>query len=206
MKVSRSAAVVLTAVLVALVPGLAHADLRTYSDPAGDVQYYVNSDPTNVPPPVAAPTRTNGDITVVRVTNGTSAVRVVAYFRALPRAGQFHGHVFRFVTGTFERKLQIAAGPESPLGWTGKTDMFTTSGRRVSCGTTHLLDYAHRRLILNVPRSCLNNPAFIKVGVATVMLAGDKTYFDDGFRTGGDIGVFSPKPAIRPTLGPTVAR
>lgn len=206
MKHARSAAVVLMAVLVVMLPGVAHADIRTHSDPAGDVQYYLNSDPSNIPPPVAAPTRTHGDITVVRITNGTSTVRVVVYFRSLPRAGQFHGHVFRFVTGTFERKLQIAAGPEAPRGWTGKSDMFTTSGNRVACGMTHLLDYSHRRLILNVPRSCLNHPAFIKVGVGTIMLANDRTYFDDGFLTGGTMGVQAPRPTWRPTLGPTVAR
>jgi len=202
MKRIRSSAVALMAVLVALLPGVANADLLTHTDPAGDVRYYVNSDPSNVPPPVAAPTRTHGDITVVRITNGTSTVRVVVYFRSLPRAGQFHGHVFRFVTGNFERKVQIAAGPEAPRGWTGKSDMFTTSGNAVACGMTHVLDYSHRRLILNVPRSCLGNPAFIKTGAGTVMLANDRTYFDDGFRSGGDMG----GTALRPTLGPTVAR
>lgn len=202
MKIIRSAAVVLAAFLLALVPALANADARTHYDAAGDVQYFVNSDPSNVPPPIAAPSRAHGDITAFRVTNGTSSIRVVVYFRSLGRANQFHGHVFRFVNGTLERKVQVAAGP-SPLGWSGQSEMSTTSGNRVSCsGMNHQLDYTRERLILNVPSSCLGRPAYIRVGTGTYMLVNDKTYFDDGYRTRGDMGVT----ALKPTLGPRVAR
>lgn len=198
----RGAVAALTAALLILAPGLANADTRTHADAAGDVQYLVNTDPENIPPPVAVPARTVGDITVVRLVHGTTTVRVVARYRSLPRAGQFHGHVFRFVTGRLVRKAQIAAGPEAPRGWTGLAEMFTAAGNPVACRMNHLLDYPNRRLVLNVPRTCLRNPVSVRVGVGTVVLAGDRTYFDDGYRTGGTMGMAE----LRPTLGPFVRR
>lgn len=203
MRVIRSAALVLTAVLLVQVPGLASADVRKHTDPATDVQYYVNTDPSDVPPPKPVPDREHGDITVVRVANDASNVRVVVYFRALRRTGQFHGHVFRFVAGTVERRAQITAGPDERHGWTGDAQLSTTSGRTITCrAMTHTIDYAHRQLTLKVPRHCLNNPASVRVGVGTVMLAGKRTYFDDGFRTRGTMGGV----ALKPTLGPAVSR
>lgn len=198
-----SSVVVLAAALVALAPGLAHADVRARTDPRGDVQYLLNSDPSSVPPPVAAPARTQGDISVVRVTHGPETVRVVIYFRALARAGQSHGHVFRFASGNFQRKVQIAAGPEAPRGWKGYSEMFTTSDRLATCrGLTHQVDYTHRRVVLNVPRTCLRTPAAVKVGAGTVVLANSRTYFDDGYQAAGTMGLA----ALRPTLGPAVPR
>jgi len=185
MKVIRSAAVVLTAVLVVLLPGASYADTLLRADPAGDVQYLPTSSEEEVDP-VLAPARTIGDITQVKVTHEGTAVRVVTYFRALPKAGQFHAHEFRFVTASLERTVSLSAGP-APVGWAGRARMFTKSGNDVTCKyLAHLLDYAHNRTILTVPRKCLNFPGAVKVGSGTYMLAGDRVYFDDGYLNAGN--------------------
>ena len=203
MKVIRCAELVLVAVLVALVPGLADADARRSSDAVGDVQYFVNTDPTTVPPPVSAGTRNVGDIKAVRVGHSSTKVRVTIYFRSLPRSGQFHGHVFRFVSGGFERKAQVTAGPGEAHGWKGDALIATPSDKPVTCrGMKHRIDYAHAQVILSVPSSCLRHPRSVRVGAGTVVLAGDRTYFDDGYANRGDMG----NGAFRPTLGPSVKR
>jgi len=202
LKVIRSAALALTAVSLLLATS-ARADVRQHSDPTGDVQFFVNSDPSDVPPPTAVPKRAHGDITVVRVANDTSTVRVVVSFRTLGRSGQFHGHVFRLLAGSFARNVQITAGPEEKSGWNGDAQMSTTSGKPVRCrAMTHQIDYPNDRVILRVPSSCLRYPASVRVGAGTVMLANERTYFDDGYKARGDMGMA----ALRPTLGPAVVR
>lgn len=202
-KVIQCAAVVLIALLVALLPTLAGADARRSSDATADVQYYVNTDPSNVPPPVSAGLRNLGDIKAVRVGLSSTKVRVTLFFRSLSPSGQFQGHVFRFVAGGLVRKAQITAGPEEAHAWKGDALITTSSDRPVVCrGMKHRIDYAHEQVVLSVPSSCLRHPRSVRVGAGTVVLDRDRTYFDDGYRNRGEMGMS----ALTPTLGPAVSR
>lgn len=184
MKLARTTAAVAAALAVVLLPSAANAASLVAGDPVGDVQMMTldsSGDPTG--DPVVVPTRTIGDVTKTSITHSTSAVRVVVYYKALPASGSYNDHEFRFVTNALERTISLEAGTGA---WAGKATMYYKSGSRYSCtGLAYRIDYTHHLAIVTVPRSCLGNPAFVKVGVGFIAVAGSKLYLDDGMVNAG---------------------
>lgn len=192
MKLARTTAAVAAAAAVVLLPSAANAASLLRTDTVGDVQVITVDDTGNtVGDPVVVPTRTIGDVTKTRITHSSTSVRVEMYYKALPKSGSYNDHEFRFVTNKTERDVSVEAGTGA---WAGKSSMYTKSGNKVSCTTLkHLIDYPNHRVILTVPRSCLGNPTFVKVGGGFVAVAGNKIYLDDGqLNAGNDDLTLSP--------------
>ena len=59
--------------------------------------------------------------------------------------------------------------------------MYYASGTEYRCsGLKFLIDYPNKRVVVNVPRTCLGNPSFVKVGLGFAAATTSKVYFDDG--------------------------
>lgn len=192
MKLARTTAAAAVAAAVMLMPSAADAASLLRTDPVGDVQSFLLSDPSDNPTPTPEPTRTIGDVYKSRITHTDTTVRVEVYYQALPKAGLYNDHEFRFKTSKLERDLSIQAGQGD---WAGDASMYYASGSDYTCkGLKFLIDYPNKRVIVNVPRACLGNPSFVKVGFGFASLTKDKIYFDDGQMEAGneDALVLSP--------------
>lgn len=195
----RFAVPAIAATFVMLTPSAASAAALTRYDNQQDVSKLV-SDP-NTGDPVSnevVPTRTLGDIKSTRVSFSADTVRVSASFRALAKVGGTHVHIIRLVTTKLERNVTVVA--QSGM-WAGGSLLVTKSGKPLECkGLTHALDYTNKRVIVNVPRSCLGNPGAVRMGFGTAIMASDTvTYLDDALKKG-------PSNDEDLTLGPKVFR
>lgn len=181
MKLIRCVAVLAATALLAL-PTAAHADSAVGLDARGDVQYVTSTDTSTV---VAAPDRTQGDISAVKITHGTNNVRVLLRFRELNRSG-FIEHDYLFRTANRVRILSIEAKAGS---WNGRATMRNGHGIKVRCSVTRTIDYAANTVLVVVPRSCLGDPRWVRVGAGTITsYDGSKIFFDDGGRPAGPLG------------------
>ena len=194
MKLARTAAAIAAAAAVILLPTAANAASLLRTDAVADVQSISLDDTSDNPTPTAEPTRAIGDITKTRITHNTTSVRVETYYKALPKAGSYNDHEFRFVTNTLERTVSVEAGTGS---WAGKGTMYYKSGSKYSCsGLKFLIDYPNHRVIVTVPRTCLGNPKFVKVGVGFIAVSGSKLFFDDGQLTAGNPDNLTLSPGV----------
>jgi len=194
MKFVRSA-VVVAAAAVALVPTAAQAAGSSHSDAVGD-QHSVAVDAAGHVSDTTStlePASTNGDITSIRVVNGSRVVKVVTRYRDLATTDRGLLHELQILSPNRNRLVYLQAYPGR---WGGKATMRTAHGKRVSCSVRHRIDYARNTIVVKVPRSCLERPRVVKVGAATLVAAGSKIFYDDAYRVGGewtDKFVLSPK-------------
>lgn len=181
MKLIRCVAVLAATALLAL-PTAAHADSAVGLDAKGDVQYVTSADTSTA---VAAPDRTQGDISAVKITHGANKVRVLLRFRELNRAG-FIEHDFYFRTASRVRTLSV----ESETGsWSGRATMRNGRGTKVRCNLTRTIDYSANTVLVVVPRTCLGDPRWVRVGAGTISTYdGSKIFYDDGGRPAGPLG------------------
>lgn len=195
MKLARTAAAVAAAALIVLLPSSANAASLLRADTVGDVQLITLDDSGNpTGDPVVMPDRTIGDVTKTRITHGSTSVRVEMYYRSLPKAGSYNDHEFRFVTSKLERTVSVEAGTGN---WAGKATMYYKSGSKYSCsGLKFLIDYPNHRVILTVPRTCLGNPTFVKVGSGFIAVAGTKLYLDDAQLNAGNANNLTLSPGV----------
>lgn len=166
------------AVLLALA-GPAVAGVFHQGDPAGDVAYQGALESDN---PVIVPGRTIGDIRGTNVIYSGLTLHVAAYFRALPSAGIRNVYRLRLKTPEVARQLTIVAVDGR---WRGSASFLDAAGHKASCpGLKYVIEYSHRRLVVDVPRACLSNPTFARVGVGTYFTGPRGTFFDDAYSTG----------------------
>lgn len=197
MKLGRSAFAATAAVFVVLLPSSAHADSLLRVDATQDVQTVVLDDQGEFSgDPVVVPSRTIGDITKTRITHDSTRVRVLMYYRSLPRYGFINLHEFRFLTSELERSVEVVAGSGN---WTGESALYTKAGNEWPCpGLTHVIDYTNKLVVVNVPRSCLSNPSFVKVGAGmmAVSSSGDRIWFDDAQLNAGNTPKLTLSPGV----------
>lgn len=190
---------VLTGATVALA-GPAHADRWTYDDAAGDVTHMVETE-TSLSIE-AVPAQENGDIVHVAVDHRRKKAIVEVRTRT-PITGPFGAHV-ELRTPGHRFALMWMRVP----GMSGVELMDFNTHRddpTVRCpGLKRKLVADRTALRLSVPRSCLDDPRWLRVGVSltTFALYTDESYDDDGLRTGmtlaGTFGITSGKsPKIR---------
>lgn len=195
MKLVRSALVSAAAAAVVLTPTAALADGYGHADSVGDVQSVASDGQGHVTntTPTAEPTATLGDITSVRAVNGARSVKVVMHFVELNPGGLAQVHEVMIATPTKARVAYVSAFPGK---WGGKASLATVRGKKVSCKVSHRISYAHNKVVVRVPQSCLGHAKKIKVGAATLVADGTKIFFDDAFSAAGqftDPFVLSPK-------------
>lgn len=171
----------------------AHADRWTYDDAAGDMTHTVET-PTSTSIE-AAPEQANGDITQVVVDHRRTKVVVVVRTRSR-------------ITGMFFSGVQIRTpGHRFVLMWMrvpgmGGADLIDFGSEKdPRCnGLRQRLIEEKTAIRYSVPRSCLGNPRWLRVGVnlSTTSMLTDEGYDDDGLQTGMTLtGPDGKSPKIR---------
>jgi hypothetical protein len=181
------------AVAVGLVgaPLPAHAAGHTTRDAAHDVlSQELDEDLPNRP----EPSRTEGDALSMAVVNGPRLVRIRLHLAKLTRASSGSTvHVFAFRTNE-GRRADLSVYVQGKR-WQGKR-MWSVNGRDRTCrGLRSRIDYDTATVRVAVPRRCLSNPRWVRVGGGTGILAGDRLYADDVSAAGriGDDVVLGPR-------------
>lgn len=166
------------AVCMALGSLPAHAEVVRTVDAAHDV-VSIAADGEGAPTPT--PDRAQGDVLGIRIAHGTRAIRVSMRVSDLMRDAHTDVvHVFSFRTARIRRAelgLVVAAGDrQGERSWISKGSARTCSGLR-----THI-DYRADRVHVVVPRRCLENPSWVRVGGGVGYLAGADLFADDVHR------------------------
>lgn len=187
MKFVRSALVVAAAALLPLVPSAAHADSYTQVDAVGDVQSSpLSGDVTFTP----VPDRTEGDVAYTKVGHRARVIRVKIAFRDLTHAGP-NGQFIRIKSNRLNREVDLLAYPGA---WRGKATTSKFSGKKVRCNVRHTIDYVAHKVVVNVPRSCLGNPRWVRVAIGSATYDDTMFYADDArAKSLPDYWVYSPK-------------
>lgn len=168
--------------VLAMVPlaGSASAETLTVRDAARDV----------VSTPIAsegayrpAPERREGDALKMRVAHNKSNIRVVLRLDQLTRAKKTQAfHVVSFRTN--ERRhgdlVLYVAGKQ----WQGTRTWDGPGGVEKCRGLRTHIDYANDTVTAVVPRKCLSNPRWVKVGAGTGTIAKRRVFVDDFNRSG----------------------
>lgn len=189
----------LTAVLVA-VPAAANAERWGSPDPQADVrglQFVPEPLPCGDVVEVDATANSNQDITRLRVRHSRTHVLVRARFRDLDAALEqwvtFHLATNRGAwmldvdrwqrrDGTFRNRIFLAETPEEPdeFGECGEYG-YVVAGER--CGTGPVIDHDADVVTAAIPRRCISNPRWVRVGVEAYGFLepenGAPTYFHD---------------------------
>jgi hypothetical protein len=191
----RSAILVAAAVTVPFVPTAASANSNSHTDSTGDLQSIASDAQGHITgtTTVPEPTATQGDVTRIKATNGARTVKVVMRFAELNTGGLAQVHEVFIATKKMRRVALVSAYPGK---WGGKSILRTPQGKKVRCSVHHHIDYAHNKVVVKVPSSCVGRPKVIKVGAFELMLDGSKVFFDDAYAHLGawtdDVGL-SPK-------------
>lgn len=168
--------VVLGSVLV-FRPGGAAADVLVRRDALGDVE----RSPIGTLAWTPTPTRVEGDITSTRVAHGRRAIWIQVRLRDLTTGS--NGNFF-LVSVRSDRRFRSVTIDAFPDHWDGRATTTTARGVVVGCPVGHRLDYDRNRLTLRIPRSCLGNPQWVRVGVRSTVAGATQAYSDDARATG----------------------
>lgn len=179
-------------VVVVLTPSGARADEYHRYDRWKDI---VSSSTADEPGPnfdVPAPDRTIGDITQLRIDHRSTVVHLAAYFRALPRAGEYNRFQIEFQTGSVNRVLEIVA---TPGHWRGRHRLLGEPGDPPCANLRWSIQYDHKRIVVDIPRTCLRSPTSVRVAFGTEFFAKGRVYCDDALASRADYEpiTFSPK-------------
>lgn len=189
MKLVRSLVAVATAALV-LVPSAAHADTYRHTDATGDVAANVGQSDSYTP----APDRVVGDVVASTIKHKKRTVILQLAYRDLVNDAEYDEHVFFVRTNKMTRTVRLFASSSNPGG---RAIMFK-GRKKVSCHVRRHIDYTLNTAAVVIPRSCLGQPRWVKVGMGGVMFTGftasDTTWVDDAMSTGTDgTAMWSPK-------------
>lgn len=179
---------------LALAPLPAQAATITTTDAAHDVvSANFESDDPNQP----EPTRDEGDALSMRVTHGTGAVRIRLQAAELPRdSSQATAHIFAFRTNA-GRRAELSIYVDGSR-WQGQRT-WTVNGRERTCrGLRSHIGYREKTVDVVVPRRCLTNPRWVRVGGGIAIQSDSLLYADDVTRS-GTVG-------HELTLGPRIRR
>lgn len=164
----------------------ASAETYRHTDPARDVT--AQDGPR--------PDVKNGDIRDVRFEHARRNVTLRATFRDLAREGEGLQQFVQVETPTATYQFLVAAGPDN---WSGE---FYPFGDGTGCGGTDFrLDYGRNVFTLSLPRGCVGNPRWVKVGLGTVTGFFNETEefrIDDALQRG--FGLDSDSLALSPRL------
>lgn len=156
----------------ALAPVAATADSYTQVDAVGDVQQAPAKGTVAFTP---ASDRADGDIAYTKVSHRKHVVRVKIVFRDLTHAGP-NAEFVRIKSNRLNREVDVFAYPGA---WRGKAETSKFNGKKVRCNVRHSIDYVAHRVMINVPRSCLGNPRWVKVAAGAGTYTDTLVYADD---------------------------
>ncbi|WP_203336489.1 hypothetical protein [Nocardioides limicola] len=187
-----AARLVALAVAATLLPaGAANAAEHTVRDARGDVVAVNPETDEQTPSDVA-----NGDIVRARFIHGQRAFVLRAKFRSLDRKGSVvRGDFIRITTNDrVRRNVEVWA---APANWDGTAHFKRPNGDVVMCQISHRINYGKNTLTVRVPRTCLQNPRWIRVGFGSVWGDGSTLFMDDAQRNGTIKGKLALSPRIR---------
>jgi len=193
MKVLPAAAAFVVASSFALVPTAASADTYSKYDKWKDV---LQIDASEDPGPhfySPAPDRVLGDITQTRIDHRTNVVHVAVYFRKIVRAGEYNVFRVEFHTPYLERIFSLTA---TPGHWAGVHRFIGRFGEVPCSKLTWTLEYSHNRLVVDVPRSCLGSPTWVRVGSDASFSVDDIHYIDDALSSKSEYTTDALSPRI----------
>ncbi|MDP3891451.1 hypothetical protein [Nocardioides sp.] len=179
--VLRGAAVSL-ALVALLAPTAAHAGKSVHRDAVGDVvamTFDFESGSEEVTP---APQQTRGDITRSVVQHRAKRVTFKVSMRALPRKFAMSGLFTRVKTDKRSYSVDVVRMP----GFGKDAILSTRRGKVVECdGLTHERNDKKRFIAFSVPRECLGNPRWVRLGAGVFHMSnGEKTFLDESHRDG----------------------
>ena len=194
MKFVRYAILLTTAVVVPLIPTAAQANRYSFGDAAADVISIAPAATTGTP----TPDRVAGDVISSTVNHKRRAVVMRLQYRDLAAETEVEVHLFAIRTNQMKRYVTVYAAPASVQG---KVLMTNPHQKKVRCRIAGGIDYTLNTVTVIVPRSCLGNPRWVRVGMAGIVPGATETdpYFVDDARTTGTIG-------NDPAYGPKVRR
>jgi hypothetical protein len=165
---------------LAMAPAAA-AEARSITniDQRGDVFSFDESEN-----PTPEPGIVNGDILKTRLSHGINRVRVKVRFADLKRKGAFRGEYVRIRTNAGVRgSVSLYAGPGD---WQGFAQLNRNDGTHFGCSIGHSISYADNIVRLSVPRSCLDNPRWVRLGVGSFWYSADgsRVFADDALLDG----------------------
>ncbi len=163
----------LAAVLTsAAVAAPASAETFSKSDPAGDVESFDGQEQAGV---------TNGDIRRVRFEHARRNVTVRASFRDLARPGEAIQQYVRIDTPAASFQFVVFADQANRGG-----ELAVVNGGPACPRADFRLDYGRDVFTLSVPRGCLDNPQWVRVGLGTLTSAGGENAprIDDALQRG----------------------
>ncbi|MGA8209735.1 MAG: hypothetical protein WB441_05530 [Nocardioidaceae bacterium] len=131
-----------------------------------------------------APRRRQGDVVALTATHGGDRVRVTmryAELDRLPGALTVHTFAFRTDAGRFA-ELGLLAHDGN---WAGEP-VWTVRGRESEpcAGLRTAIDYRRNTVRVVVPRDCLSDPRWVRVGGGGGSLVGSTLFADDALRAG----------------------
>ena len=161
----------------------AYAEKVVHDDPRGDVLSIPLGDNTE---PVPAPEETDGDIVRTVVDHRLRKVILTVRFAELRRVGPVMHYIPLVTNESLRRNIWVRPDAEHPQG---QVVFSTGSDRIVRCaGLERRIDYTANTLRLEIPRSCLSAPRWVRVGFGAVRshMDGDtgEGFIDDGNRDG----------------------
>ncbi|WP_188779886.1 hypothetical protein [Marmoricola endophyticus] len=194
--------------LGSVAPALAKS--HTTTDAKNDVVRYDDALGDSDSRGVLDPTRTAGDIVSLKTFHGPHRVKLTMTFQAMSRASENSPatHVFNIKTaGNRHYDLVIFAtgGKTQPDRYFARRN-----GTEVKCRKlTSSMDYAAKQVKVSIPRACLGNPRWVRVGAGEGTFTG--SFLDDNPITlfvdeAGRTGRTGDNSDSLPPLGPRVRR
>ncbi len=136
------------------------------------------------PPTTAAARRRQGDVTSMRVVHGEHRVRTTLHYAKLSRVSRstmVHVFAFRAPSGV-RADLAVLAKAGS---WKGESFWDVDGKPRATCpGLRSRIDYGADTVRVSVPRNCLDDPRWVRVGGGGGAMVGKRLYADDANRDG----------------------
>lgn len=173
----------------------AHAESETVRDTRHDVQALTMSDDLAAEPTLTpAPNVADPDIVRTRINHGRNRLVV----RMKLREAQARPHMQVVYVRTGKHRFEIVSGIGG--GLPKSVDITRGNGRTVSCdGADVTYDRARDLLTTVVPRSCLANPRWVRVGAAVMKFNMAMDMWMDEAR-GSSFGVDQEQPTLGPRL------
>jgi hypothetical protein len=176
----------------------AQARTWTHVDPRGDV-VTIADDGTFEP----APNRVASDVIKARLRHTHHRVRVRVTLVDLVRNGdRIASYGLGVLVRTSEGLQRLVTLEFAPGGRTARVGVFNRNGVSVRCrGIRHAIEYRRNTVFVGVPRRCLSNPRWVRVGaVGTAQIADPNDdlgtpLFDDALQDG-----FTPPSRLSPRL------
>jgi hypothetical protein len=164
-----------------LVPTAAHAGKSVHRDAVGDVVSMSMEDESEELTP--APDQKRGDVTRTVANHRAKRVTFKVKMRELPRRASMHGISTRIITKQRSYSLDIFRP-----GFGKDAILSTRRGKVIECeGLSHARNDKRRTVSFSVPRSCLGDPRWVRLGAGVFHISnGTKAFLDESHRDGLD--------------------